>query len=61
MERWENIKIIAGGQTGADRAALDWAMQHGIAHGSCGVPTTGDMQGTGHLLWFEQLNELFSV
>lgn len=26
-------KIISGGQTGADRAALDWAMSHGIAHG----------------------------
>ena len=26
-------KIISGGQTGADRAALDWAMTNGIAHG----------------------------
>jgi hypothetical protein len=26
-------KIISGGQTGADRAALDWAIGHGIAHG----------------------------
>ncbi len=26
-------KIISGGQTGADRAALDWAIAHGIAHG----------------------------
>jgi len=26
-------KIISGGQTGADRAALDWAMEHGIPHG----------------------------
>ena len=25
------------------------------------VPTTGDMQGTGHLVLFGQLNELFSV
>lgn len=24
--------IVSGGQTGADRAALDWAMQHGISH-----------------------------
>jgi hypothetical protein len=26
-------KIISGGQTGADRAALDWAIKRGIAHG----------------------------
>ena len=27
------IKIISGGQTGADRAALDFAIDHGIPHG----------------------------
>jgi hypothetical protein len=26
-------KIVSGGQTGADRAALDWAIKHGIPHG----------------------------
>lgn len=26
-------RIISGGQTGVDRAALDWAMAHGIPHG----------------------------
>lgn len=26
-------KVISGGQTGADRAALDWAIEHGIPHG----------------------------
>lgn len=26
-------KIVSGGQTGADRAGLDWAIWHGIAHG----------------------------
>lgn len=26
-------KIISGGQTGADRAALDWAIENTIAHG----------------------------
>ncbi len=26
-------KIISGSQTGADRAALDWAIEHGIPHG----------------------------
>jgi hypothetical protein len=27
------VKIISGGQTGADRAALDFAIERGIAHG----------------------------
>lgn len=27
------LKIISGGQTGADRAALDWAIAHGVPHG----------------------------
>ncbi len=26
-------KIVSGGQTGADRAALDWAIDNGIPHG----------------------------
>lgn len=26
-------KIVSGGQTGADRAALDWAIEHNIPHG----------------------------
>ena len=26
-------KIISGGQTGADRAALDWAIRRGVPHG----------------------------
>ncbi len=26
-------KIVSGGQTGADRAALDFAIAHGIPHG----------------------------
>ena len=26
-------KIVSGGQTGADRAALDWAIAHQIPHG----------------------------
>jgi len=26
-------KIVAGGQTGADRAALDWAIAHRVPHG----------------------------
>jgi hypothetical protein len=26
-------EIVSGGQTGVDRAALDWAIEHGIRHG----------------------------
>jgi hypothetical protein len=26
-------KLLSGGQTGADRAALDFAIEHGIRHG----------------------------
>lgn len=28
-----SFKIISGGQTGVDRAALEWALGHGIPHG----------------------------
>jgi hypothetical protein len=28
-----NIAIISGGQTGADRAALDFAIEYGLSHG----------------------------
>src|SRR4051812_41309778 len=28
-----NITIISGGQTGADRAALDFVIEHGLSHG----------------------------
>lgn len=27
------LQIISGGQTGADRAGLDWAIANGIPHG----------------------------
>lgn len=33
MRRGPDLKIVSGGQTGADRAALDFAIAHGIAHG----------------------------
>ena len=26
-------KIVSGGQTGADRAVLDWSIERGIPHG----------------------------
>jgi hypothetical protein len=29
----DRVKIISGGQTGVDRAALDFAIQHGFEHG----------------------------
>jgi hypothetical protein len=29
----QSLKIISGGQTGADRAALDWVIKHSISHG----------------------------
>src|SRR4029077_925972 len=29
----KGFKIVSGGQTGADRAALDWAIARGIPHG----------------------------
>ena len=31
--RRPGVKIISGGQTGADRAALDFAIAHGLEHG----------------------------
>ena len=30
---WKVRKIVSGGQTGVDRAALDWALEHGIPCG----------------------------
>ncbi len=33
MALHDTLCIISGGQTGADRAALDFALRHGIAHG----------------------------
>ncbi|HEY4235010.1 MAG TPA: putative molybdenum carrier protein [Lacipirellulaceae bacterium] len=33
MNSLRNITIVSGGQTGADRVALDFAIEHGIAHG----------------------------
>jgi hypothetical protein len=27
------LKLVSGGQTGADRAALDWAISRGVPHG----------------------------
>jgi hypothetical protein len=32
-EKKPRLTIIAGGQTGADRAALEWALANGVPHG----------------------------
>ncbi len=32
-QRVSLVKIVSGGQTGADRAALDWAIARGLPHG----------------------------
>lgn len=33
IDRWLVSQIVSGGQTGVDRAALDWARQRGVVHG----------------------------
>jgi len=33
LNKRPDIKIVSGGQTGADRAALDWAIANDIPHG----------------------------
>ncbi len=33
LVEWFPSTIVSGGQTGADRAALDWAIGHGVDHG----------------------------
>lgn len=32
MVQFSTLTIVSGGQTGADRAALDFALRHGLAH-----------------------------
>ena len=41
-------KIISGGQTGADQAALDFAIKHSIPHGGW-IPNESEKQRTGIL------------
>lgn len=33
IDPWFVGQIVSGGQTGVDRAALDWALQRGVVHG----------------------------
>ena len=50
------LKIVSGGQTGADRAALDWAIDHDILHG--GWCPTGRMAEDGQIPMRYQLTEV---
>jgi len=52
-------KIIAGGQTGTDRAALDFAIAHGIPHG--GWCPKGRKAEDGAISSIYQLNEMATV
>jgi hypothetical protein len=49
------LKIVSGGQTGADRAALDFAIAHGIPHG--GWCPEGRKAEDGSIGWHYQLKE----
>ena len=51
------FKIYSGGQTGADRAALDWAIEKGIAYG--GWCPAGRLAEEGVIPARYQLDELF--
>ena len=33
FQRMKPFKIVSGGQTGVDRAALEWALENGVPHG----------------------------
>ena len=51
-----NLKIVSGGQTGADRAALDWAIANGLQHG--GWCPQGRLAEDGPIPHHYGLNEL---
>src|SRR3990167_3747265 len=53
---WLLCTIVSGGQTGADRAALDWACRHRIAHG--GWCPKGRLASDGPLPLHYQLREI---
>lgn len=56
---WLPDRIVSGGQTGADRAALDWACGHRIVHG--GWCPKGRRAADGPLAPFYQLQETESA
>lgn len=50
LVEWFPSTIVSGGQTGADRAALDWVIGHGVDHGGClciGTVRSGSLSGAG--------------
>ena len=53
------LKIISGGQTGADRAALDFAIKHRVPHG--GWCPAGRLAEDGPIASRYQLNETPSL
>jgi hypothetical protein len=59
MVIFNSIKIISGGQTGVDRAALDFALEHGMACG--GFCTKGRKAEDGILSCYYPLNETTST
>ena len=56
---WQHRTIVSGGQTGADRAALDWACRNSIAHG--GWCPKGRLAADGALPLRYQLRETEST
>lgn len=56
---WCRCIVMSGGQTGADRAALDWAIHHQIAHG--GWCPKGRLASDGPLPLHYQLRETEST
>lgn len=56
---WQHCTIVSGGQTGADRAALDWACRSSIAHG--GWCPKGRLAADGPLPLQYQLRETEST
>jgi hypothetical protein len=42
----KSLKILSGGQTGADRAALDWAIANGVEYGGWCPKGRGSEDGT---------------
>lgn len=55
----QDLKIVSGGQTGADRAALDWAIENGVPH--CGQRPKGRLAQTGQLLHQINFTDLKSL
>ena len=58
-EYWQIGRIVSGGQTGADRAALDWARAHGVPHS--GWCPKGRLAADGPLPAHYQLQETESA